>query len=76
MFILKKYLKDLSGKKVVIIGRSIIVGRPLASILIRENCTVTVVHSKTINIKILDHLLLVIIIKLTDPIFEIIKFEF
>lgn len=51
LFILKKYLKDLSGKKVVIIGRSIIVGRPLASILIRENCTVTVVHSKTINIK-------------------------
>ena len=51
LYILKKYLKELSGKKAVIIGRSIIVGRPLASILIKENCTVTVVHSKTINIK-------------------------
>ena len=51
LYILKKYLKDLSGKKAVIVGRSIIVGRPIASILIREHCTVTVVHSKTINIK-------------------------
>lgn len=51
LYILKKYLKDLSGKKAVIIGRSIIVGRPMASILIRENCTVTITHSKTINIK-------------------------
>ncbi|WP_236870094.1 bifunctional 5,10-methylenetetrahydrofolate dehydrogenase/5,10-methenyltetrahydrofolate cyclohydrolase [Candidatus Bandiella numerosa] len=51
LYILKKYLKDLSGKKAVIVGRSIIVGRPMASILIKENCTVTVVHSKTINIE-------------------------
>lgn len=51
LYILKKYLKELSGKKAIIIGRSIIVGRPMASILIRENCTVTITHSKTINIK-------------------------
>jgi methylenetetrahydrofolate dehydrogenase (NADP+)/methenyltetrahydrofolate cyclohydrolase len=51
LYILKKYLKELSGKKAVIIGRSIIVGRPMASILIKENCTVTITHSKTINIK-------------------------
>ena len=41
----------LSGKKAVIIGRSIIVGRPMSSILIKENCTVTITHSKTKNIK-------------------------
>ena len=52
LYILKKYLgNDLSGKKAVIIGRSLIVGRPMASILIKENCTVTVTHSKTINLK-------------------------
>ena len=42
---------DLSGKKAVILGRSLIVGRPLSTILIRESCTVTLLHSKSINIK-------------------------
>ena len=52
LYILKKYLgNDLSGKKAVVIGRSSIVGRPMASILIKESCTVTVTHSKTINLK-------------------------
>jgi len=50
LYLLKKILGSLSGKKAVVIGRSIIVGRPMASLLIRENCTVTVAHSKTINI--------------------------
>ena len=50
LYILKKYINNLSGKKAVIIGRSIIVGRPMASILIKENCTVTITHSKTKNI--------------------------
>lgn len=43
--------EDLSGKKVVILGRSLIVGRPLSTILIRESCTVTLLHSKSVNIK-------------------------
>ena len=51
LYVLKKYIKNLSGKKAVIIGRSIIVGRPMASILIKEDCTVTITHSKTKNIK-------------------------
>ena len=52
LYILKRYLgDDLSGKKAVVIGRSIIVGRPMASILIKESCTVTVTHSKTVNLK-------------------------
>lgn len=47
-FELIKYCEaDLSGKKVVIIGRSNIVGRPLAALLLREDCTVTICHSKT-----------------------------
>jgi methylenetetrahydrofolate dehydrogenase (NADP+)/methenyltetrahydrofolate cyclohydrolase len=42
---------DLAGKKAVVLGRSIIVGRPMATMLLRENCTVTTLHSKSFNIK-------------------------
>jgi len=41
----------IEGKNVVIIGRSNIVGKPLAALMLRENATVTVCHSKTENIK-------------------------
>ncbi|MEQ4564006.1 MAG: tetrahydrofolate dehydrogenase/cyclohydrolase catalytic domain-containing protein, partial [Acinetobacter sp.] len=42
---------DLSGLHAVVIGRSNIVGKPMAALLLRESCTVTVVHSKTRNIE-------------------------
>ena len=41
---------DLSGKHAVVIGRSNIVGKPVAILLLQENCTVTIAHSKTINL--------------------------
>ena len=44
-------LKDLTGKKAIIVGRSNIVGKPMASLLISENCTVTIAHSKTKNLE-------------------------
>ena len=44
-------LKDLTGKKAIIVGRSNIVCKPMASLLISENCTVTIAHSKTENLK-------------------------
>ena len=44
-------LKDLSGKKAIIVGRSNIVGKPMAALLIAENCTVTIAHSKTANLQ-------------------------
>ena len=44
-------LKDLTGKKAIIVGRSNIVGKPMASLLIGEHCTVTVAHSKTQNLE-------------------------
>ena len=47
MNLLKKYEIELEGKNVVIIGRSKLVGRPLASLMLAENATVTVCHSKT-----------------------------
>jgi methylenetetrahydrofolate dehydrogenase (NADP+)/methenyltetrahydrofolate cyclohydrolase len=43
----KETLGDLSGAHAVIVGRSNIVGKPVAQLLLRENCTVTVCHSRT-----------------------------
>ena len=51
LYMLQSVWKNLSGKDAVIIGRSNIVGKPLAALLLNHNCTVTVVHSKTENIK-------------------------
>ena len=50
MHLLKKYNVDIEGKHVVVIGRSIIVGRPIATMLLNENATVTICHSKTKNL--------------------------
>lgn len=41
---------DLTGLRAVVIGRSVIVGKPIAQLLLRENCTVTTAHSKTKNL--------------------------
>jgi methylenetetrahydrofolate dehydrogenase (NADP+) / methenyltetrahydrofolate cyclohydrolase len=41
---------DLSGKNVVVIGRSILVGKPVAMLFLGENCTVTIAHSKTTDL--------------------------
>lgn len=51
IYMLKSYNIDLAGKHAVIIGRSKIVGKPLALLMLEENCTVTVCHSKTQNLK-------------------------
>jgi len=42
---------DLSGKNAVVIGRSNIVGKPMAQLLLKESCTVTIAHSRTKNIE-------------------------
>ena len=48
MLMIEKHMgKDLSGKNAVVIGRSNIVGKPMASLLLQENATVTVTHSRT-----------------------------
>jgi len=49
--LLKKYKVDLVGKDVVIINRSLLVGKPLAMMFLNENSTVTICHSKTKNLK-------------------------
>ena len=45
--LLKDELGDLSGKNAVVVGRSNIVGKPMASLLLAESCTVTIAHSRT-----------------------------
>lgn len=47
LMLLKDRLGDLSGKNAVVIGRSILVGKPMAQLLLAENCTVTIAHSRT-----------------------------
>jgi methylenetetrahydrofolate dehydrogenase (NADP+)/methenyltetrahydrofolate cyclohydrolase len=47
LMLLKDELGDLSGLDAVVIGRSILVGKPMAQLLLAENCTVTIAHSRT-----------------------------
>lgn len=51
MQLIKSVLPNLSGKNVVLIGASLIVGRPLATLLLNQECTVTITHAQTRNIK-------------------------
>ncbi|MFT3967922.1 MAG: bifunctional methylenetetrahydrofolate dehydrogenase/methenyltetrahydrofolate cyclohydrolase FolD [Sphingobium sp.] len=47
LMLLKDELGDLSGLNAVVLGRSILVGKPVAQLLLAENCTVTIAHSRT-----------------------------
>ena len=49
--LIKETLGDLSGLHAVVVGRSNLVGKPIAQLLLKENCTVTVSHSRTKNLK-------------------------
>ncbi|WP_075520850.1 bifunctional 5,10-methylenetetrahydrofolate dehydrogenase/5,10-methenyltetrahydrofolate cyclohydrolase [Candidatus Pelagibacter communis] len=49
--LIKKIEPNLNGKKAVILGRSNLNGKPMTQLLLKENCTVTIAHSKTKNLK-------------------------
>ena len=51
LYMIKHTGLDLSGKEAVVVGRSNIVGKPMAMLLLQENCTVTMCHSRTQNLK-------------------------
>ena len=53
LIMLKDLGIDLSGKNAIVIGRSNIVGKPMAQLLLKESCTVTIAHSKTKNIEVM-----------------------
>ena len=50
LYMLKKAQIPLAGKEAVVIGRSNIVGKPVAMLLLNENCTVTLCHSRTADL--------------------------
>lgn len=49
----KDQLGDLSGKHCVVLGRSILVGKPAAFLFLEQNCTVTIAHSRTQNLEVI-----------------------
>ncbi|MBR5596676.1 MAG: bifunctional 5,10-methylenetetrahydrofolate dehydrogenase/5,10-methenyltetrahydrofolate cyclohydrolase [Lachnospiraceae bacterium] len=51
MEILKHYQIDLTGKKVTVVGRSMVVGKPVAMLLLAQNATVTICHTRTKNLQ-------------------------
>ena len=51
LLLIKSVENNLAGKHAVIIGRSNLNGKPMAQLLLKENCTVTIVHSKTKDLK-------------------------
>ena len=50
LYMIRSTGEDLSGKEAVVIGRSNIVGKPMAMLLLQQNCTVTICHSRTKNL--------------------------
>ena len=52
LYMLKHEIEDIKGKNAVIIGRSNIVGKPMASLLLSSDCSVTITHSKSKNIEV------------------------
>jgi methylenetetrahydrofolate dehydrogenase (NADP+)/methenyltetrahydrofolate cyclohydrolase len=50
MILVRQHLASLAGKHAVVVGRSNIVGKPIASLLLRADCTVTIAHSKTADL--------------------------
>lgn len=67
MHILEEYNIDIEGKNCVVVGRSNIVGRPMAQLLINANGTVTVCHSKTKDIEKITKLADVLIVAVGKP---------
>lgn len=65
--LLKHYGVDLRGKEVVVVGRSNIVGKPLAALLLREDATVTVAHSKTAQLSKITRRAEVLIVAVGRP---------
>ena len=65
--LLKRSDIDISGKHCVVIGRSNIVGKPMALLMLRENATVTVAHSKTKDLKSITRQADILIVAIGKP---------
>ena len=49
--VLKAYDIELTGKRVTVVGRSMVVGKPVSMLLLKENATVTMTHTKTVDLR-------------------------
>lgn len=49
--VLKAYDIELTGKRVTVVGRSMVIGKPVSMLLLKENATVTMTHTRTVNLK-------------------------
>ncbi|GGU78078.1 bifunctional protein FolD 2 [Pseudomonas laurentiana] len=67
LYLLEQTLGDLSGKHAVVIGRSNIVGKPMAALLLKAHCSVTVVHSRSADAKALCQLADIVIAAVGRP---------
>ena len=67
MELLKAYNIDPSGKRVVVIGRSILVGKPMMNLMINANATVTLCHSKTVDIEKITRQADILIVAIGKP---------
>ncbi len=67
LILLKETLGDLTGLHAVVIGRSLLFGKPMAQLLLRENCTVTQAHSKSRNLPELCRLADIVIAAVGRP---------
>lgn len=67
MTLLRNYNIPIEGKHVVIVGRSDIVGKPLAQMMLKENATVTVCHSKTENLSNITKLADILVVAVGKP---------
>jgi methylenetetrahydrofolate dehydrogenase (NADP+)/methenyltetrahydrofolate cyclohydrolase len=61
------YIPDVSGKEVVVIGRSILVGRPMAMMLTNHNATVTIAHSQTEQLEEICHRADILVVAIGKP---------
>lgn len=67
--LLKRYDIDINGKNCVVIGRSNIVGKPMALLLLRENGTVTITHSRTKDLKEVTNKADILVVAIGKPLF-------
>ncbi|MCH4152831.1 MAG: bifunctional methylenetetrahydrofolate dehydrogenase/methenyltetrahydrofolate cyclohydrolase FolD [Sphingobium sp.] len=73
LMLLKDELGDLSGLEAVVVGRSNIVGKPMAALLLAESCTVTIAHSRTRDLASVVHRADIVVAAVGRP--EMIKGE-
>ena len=67
--LLKRYEIDINGKNCVVIGRSNIVGKPMAMLLLRENGTVTITHSRTKDLREVTNKADILVVAIGKPLF-------